>query len=155
MPAVLHSHRMTHELCGDLLRDSFTPTRNPFHVNLECAIDFTEKVIKAKATVSRLRSQITMCQQRDKSAINTQLDFITSTTEVEVLKLISRLPNKTSPLDYVYTSVLKTCSDEFALLIAHLANLSFAEEQFPDQFKLAPVTPLIKKVRWTRRERSC
>src|SRR3989442_13039015 len=60
-------------------------------------------------------------------------------------KLLSRLPNKTSPLDYIHTSVLKSCSDAFAPLISHLANLSFAEGTFPSSFKEAQVTPLLKK----------
>jgi hypothetical protein len=55
------------------------------------------------------------------------------------------LPNKSSPLDYIHTSVLKSCSDVLSPLIARLANLSFAEGRFPNQFKLAQVTPLIKK----------
>ena len=106
---------------------------------------FADKVKKAKATVSAMRSQLTTCQQRDQSVIDTQLDCFTPTSVVEVLKLISCLPNKTSPLDYIHMSVLKACSDVFALLIVHLANLTFTEGWFPDQFKLAQVTPLLKK----------
>src|SRR6478609_11273506 len=55
-----------------------------------------------------------------------------------------RLRNKTSPLDYVHTSVLKSCSGIFVLLVTHLINLSFSEGCFPDQFKRAQVTPLLK-----------
>ena len=40
---------------------------------------------------------------------------------------------------------MKACSDVFAPLITNLANLSFAEGWFPGQFKLAQVTPLLKK----------
>jgi len=107
---------------------------------------FAAKVKKAKATVSAMRSQLTTCQKHDQSAIDTPLDHLTPSSVVEVSKLISRLSNKTSPLDYIHTSVLKACSDQFAPLIVHLANLSFAEGRFPDQFKLAQVTPLLKKV---------
>ena len=106
---------------------------------------FADKVKKVKATVSAMRSQLTTCQQRDQSVIDTQLDCFTPTSVVEVLKLISCLPNKMSPLDYIHTSVLKACSDVFAPLIVHLANLTFTEGRFPDQFKLAQVTPLLKK----------
>ena len=38
-----------------------------------------------------------------------------------------------------------SCADIFAPVICHLANLSFREGVFPDRFKKAQVTPLIKK----------
>ena len=41
--------------------------------------------------------------------------------------------------------MLKSCSVVLTPLIVHLANLSFEEGRFPDQFKTAQVTPLIKK----------
>ena len=41
--------------------------------------------------------------------------------------------------------LLKKCADIFAPIICHLANLSFCEGVFPDRFKKAQVTPLIKK----------
>jgi len=43
------------------------------------------------------------------------------------------------------TSVIMSCSDVFAPLIAHLAKLSFSEGQFPSRYKTATVTPLLKK----------
>ena len=39
----------------------------------------------------------------------------------------------------------KSCADIFAPIIAHLANLSFEQGQFPTKFKLAQVLPLLKK----------
>ena len=93
-----------------------------------------------------MRSQLSQCQQVIQSAISTPLDYLTPTMVEEVSKLILRLPNKTSPLDHIHTSVLKVCSDVFAPLIVHLANLLFEEGKFPDQYKLAQVTPLLKKI---------
>jgi hypothetical protein len=61
------------------------------------------------------------------------------------LKLIANLPNKTSPLDYIHTSVFKLCSYVITPLIVHLANLLFAVGRLPDRFKVAQVTPLLKK----------
>ena len=66
-------------------------------------------------------------------------------TSGEVLKTITKLPNKSSPLDVLPTSLLKSCTDIFAPIIAHLANLSFDQGQFPTKFKLAQVLPLLKK----------
>jgi len=66
------------------------------------------------------------------------------TTE-EVAAIIRHLPNKTSPLDFIHTSILKQCSDVFASLICNLANMSFKDGCFPEAFKVAQVTPLLKK----------
>ena len=60
-------------------------------------------------------------------------------------KLLNTLSAKSSPMDFVPTSVLKRCSGVFAPLIARLANLSFDQGKFPSQFKQAQVTPLLKK----------
>src|SRR6476469_8672226 len=73
------------------------------------------------------------------------LDLLKPAKEAEVLRVIIRLPNKTSPLEYVYTSVLKSCSGIFVPLVTCLINLSFSEGCFQDQFKRAQVTPLLKK----------
>ena len=55
------------------------------------------------------------------------------------------MPAKSSPLDAIPTSVLKTCIDVFTPLIARLAQLSFAEGKFPECYKIASVAPLPKK----------
>ena len=70
---------------------------------------------------------------------------ITSVTPTEVTQLLHSMSNKSSPLDYVPTSLLKSCADTFSIIISHLANLSFKEGTFPSKFKLALVSPLLKK----------
>lgn len=63
----------------------------------------------------------------------------------DVSKLIASLPLKSSPMDFLPTSLLKSCSDIFAPLLTHLANLSFTEGIFPSSFKIAHISPLLKK----------
>ena len=63
----------------------------------------------------------------------------------EVVKLVTSMPGKSSPRDTLPTSLLKSCIDVFAPVIAHLANLSFKDGCFPMGFKMAQVLPLIKK----------
>ena len=48
-------------------------------------------------------------------------------------------------MDAIPTSLLKSCSDVFAPLIARLAAMSFRDGTFPSRFKTASVTPLLKK----------
>ena len=66
-------------------------------------------------------------------------------TPAEVTRLLHSMSNKSSQLDYIPTSLLKSCADTFSLLISHLANLSFSQATFPTNFKLALISPLLKK----------
>jgi len=109
---------------------------------------FNEKIVKAKTNILMLRSQSPLnapFEPSDEINSDSCLHSLSEVSVVEVSRLIARLPNKTSPLDYIHTSVLKACSDDLSPQIARLANLSFTEGKFPDRFKVAQVTPLIKK----------
>jgi len=66
------------------------------------------------------------------------------TTE-EVRRLLSAMPSKSSPLDVLPCSLLKSCSDVFAPVIAKLANLSMQTVKFPASYKQAQVMPLLNK----------
>ena len=74
-----------------------------------------------------------------------QLENLSPVTPDEVKKLLSGIPGKSCPLDFIPTSLIKSCSDVFSELISRLANLSFTEGCFPAMFKQAIVTPLLKK----------
>ena len=63
----------------------------------------------------------------------------------ETLKLISSSPNKSCDLDPCPTFIVKECRDILAVPIMHIINLSLSEGIFPDRFKQALVTPLLKK----------
>ena len=49
----------------------------------------------------------------------------------------------------VLTSRYSHCNGIFAPLIARLANIPFSQGRFPAQFKLAQVSPLLKRREWT------
>ena len=63
----------------------------------------------------------------------------------EVFQTIHNIPPKISLLDFTPTTILKSCSNVFALLMAMLANLSFTEGRFPDVSKFDQVPLLLKK----------
>ena len=64
----------------------------------------------------------------------------------EVQRLIASAPIKTSPLDRLPISAAKACSDEFSVVIAHIANTSFAYGRFPSLWK-AGWSPHTQKAR--------
>ena len=75
------------------------------------------------------------------------MNILASVTVDEVVKLTASMELKSSPIDILSTSLLKTCISTLAPAIAHMANLSFKEGCFPSGFKMAQILPLLKKPR--------
>ena len=75
----------------------------------------------------------------------TPLSYFSFVSIEEVSRLIRSLPNKSSPLDLIPTSILKRFSHLFAPIISKLTNLSFLQAIFPASFKTAQALPLLKK----------
>ena len=86
---------------------------------------FISKIDKVKASVTTCVQQIRNPMMQKSKSLTASLDLFEPATEAEVLRVMMRLPNKTSPLDYIHTSVLKSCSGVFAPLVTRLTNLSF------------------------------
>ena len=66
-------------------------------------------------------------------------------TEAEVRAAILSSSNATCTLDLIPTPLLKSCIDALVLPITAIINLALSEGLFPDDFKHAIVTPLLKK----------
>ena len=66
-------------------------------------------------------------------------------TPAEVLKLISTSSNKSFSMEFIPTSLIKSCTAVFSEIISNLANLSISQGSFQLKFKLAQVTSLLKK----------
>lgn len=111
----------------------------------ECATFFVSKLVRVRTTIASLKATCFTAPPPERLSVGPRLERLSPASTAEVSRLLAQLPNKTSPLDYLHTSVLRACSDIMAPLICHLANLSFAEGVFPGCFKLAQVTPLLKK----------
>jgi len=67
------------------------------------------------------------------------------TSPSEVLKILKSSRLKPSPVDVLPTALLRSSADTLSPIFSHIANLSFAECRFPAVFKIAQVTPLLKK----------
>ena len=63
----------------------------------------------------------------------------------EVLKFIKEAPSKTCSLDPCPTHIVKQCIDILLPSLTKLVNLSLKNGIFPNPFKQAIVTPLLKK----------
>ena len=110
------------------------------------AVFFVNKVRNIKSTISAaLAGQQYDPLSSDQPCGGESMSEFTPVTETEVVRLLKSMPSKSSPLDFIPTSLIKSCSGAFAHIIARLANLSFEHCTFPTRFKTAQVTPLLKK----------
>ena len=106
---------------------------------------FREKIVALKLAISSKLGGPPSPFAFDKSHTGQKLNDFTPVTPAEVTKLLNSMSSKSSPLDYVSTSLLKSCASTFSILISHLANLSFDQAAFPSKFKHALITPFLKK----------
>jgi hypothetical protein len=107
---------------------------------------FVSKINALKASVSARLSSLHPCPVLLDSLRSTEPFYcIPQVSSAEVFKLLTDCQNKSSPMDFIPTSLLKSCRSIFSELIATLANLSFSEGRFPSTFKSASITPLLKK----------
>jgi len=111
-------------------------TLNQFFVN---KIDDIQSSIDA-ALQSTVRREFPVRHHVDQS-----LSSFPPVSVTEVHNVLSAMPSKSSPLDVLPSSLLKTCADIFAPVIAQLAYLSFEAGKFPSGHKCAQVLPLLKK----------
>ena len=66
-------------------------------------------------------------------------------TEDEVRKLIKQSATKSCCLDPIPTELVKECLDVLLPLITRIINQSFSSAYVPKFFKIAAVTPILKK----------
>ena len=106
---------------------------------------FQEKIISLKLSISFKLSGPPSPFDFDKPPTGQTLTDFAPVTPTEVAQLLNSMSNKSSPLDYIPTSLLKSCEGTFSIHISHLANLSFDQAIFPSKFKHAVIAPLLEK----------
>ena len=68
--------------------------------------------------------------------------FIDPANEAEIMNIISHLKEGAPGRDEIVARNLKCISVSIAYPLAQVANLSFQQGIFPDELKIAAVTPL-------------
>ena len=106
---------------------------------------FVEKIDRLKRAVALTLTSLNIVRFDEIHFTGTEFDKVPTLQPEDVLRVIMRIRAKSSDLDYVPTSLLKRCPLVFSELICTLATLSFSDGVFPDLFKSATVTPLLKK----------
>ena len=105
---------------------------------------FVDKINKIKSLISSSVAPLQDSMQYD-DLHDVSLSTLKPVTSGEVFSVLRSHPMKSSPQDSFPPSLLKSCPDLFAQILAKLANLSFSTGTFPSGYKTAAVTPLLKK----------
>ena len=125
---------------------SMSLSTHSFHVFADY---FVDKVRKMKCAITDRVSRLFGDRQdplySDRQHTGASYSDISPPTVDEVKRILNSTPGKSSIVDRIPTSLLKSCSEVFAPLIIRLAALSFRDGIFPSHFKVALVTPLLKK----------
>jgi len=106
---------------------------------------FVDKVCALKRAIAAEVATLSTPFPTNAQFVGEVFNAIPTVTVSEVTKIITSISAKSSLLDFVATSVIKSCVTVFADLIARLANLSFSQGVFLRKYKFAIVTQLLKK----------
>ena len=142
LPGEIHqSYNTLLALLQDLgLEISSSKLIEPTHIAVCLGSLFIDKIKKIRDTFKYTRSQVLHPDKEPPTFCSFQ-----AVTETEVLKFIKESPSKTCSLDPCPTYIVKQCIDILLPSLTKLVNLSLKNGIFPNPFKQAIVTPLLKK----------
>ena len=107
-------------------------------------IFFISKIAKIRDTPQSAKSDSNIYHELTPPAAPNPLLTFSQISESNVSKLIRSSPSKSCDLDPCPTQIDKYSAHILAGSITMIINLSVAEGKFPDAFKIAHVTPLLK-----------
>src|SRR5438132_3076095 len=106
---------------------------------------FNDKITNLCATIPSTFDNILFTSGVSRSAPVSVLSNFAAATTDEIRKIILSSTDASCPLDIIPTKLLKSCLDSLIVPITHLINLSLSEGVFPETYKRAVVSPLLKK----------
>ena len=102
---------------------------------------FSDKIAKIRVA---LKSSVPVSLTRPNSN-STALSSFEPVSEGDILKILKSSTTKSCNLDTIPTALVKECADILVTPITNIINYSLREGSFPNCFKTAYVTPLLKK----------
>ena len=102
---------------------------------------FSDKIVKIRVA---LESSVPVSLTIPKSNSSALTSF-EPVSEDDILKILRSSNTKSSDLDPIPTALVKECADILVTPITNIINYSLKEGSFPNCFKTAYVTPLLKK----------
>jgi hypothetical protein len=142
MDDVNDDHRATWRMANKLLHGK-PPV---YHDDADCAKlstsfsdYFIDKISRIRENIAAALQSIPSRQFITRHHFGNKLLTFRLTTSDEVRRVLAKMSSKSSPLDVLPTSLLKSCADVFSPVI------TFAEGRFPSRYKNAQVMPLLNK----------
>ena len=145
------------ENAGDNQRDTFKIVKELFHKNGETPLpehtsienlaeEFSEFFISKIELIRAKLDSVHSSSPTIEPTCDSVLDCFKLLSTDDVRKLIYRSPCKSCSLDPIPTDLLRKCLDVLLPIITDIINESLSSGTFPDEFKLALVIPLLKKL---------
>lgn len=132
-------YAITSGLMGKKKDNTLPSTQDDTALANEFAEYFMSKIITIRSSLENFS------RYRPTAYTNSQLTSLTSVSEDTVNKLIRTSKPTTCPSDPMPSSLVKDNADIITPLITCIVNKSIMSGVFPDQWKTASVTPLLKK----------
>ena len=107
-------------------------------------LTFSLKMSKIRASLDS-QKQSSNPLTFDEFKTNFSFDSFSILSEVEIDKIIKQSPSKSCDLDMLPRSLLKENMSSILPLITEIVNYSLSTGHVPEKFKVAYVTPLLKK----------
>lgn len=147
-----HNHRITDSSPKELFRivgsltnpDRVLPSStSPSRLANEFADYFDSKIQKIRSNLNS--SKKTELSVKLEEHCDSRFEKFREMLEDKVRELIMQSPAKSCSMDPIPTPLLKKCVDSLVPVITRIVNLSLASGEVPECFKIAKVTPLLKK----------
>ncbi len=144
------------EDCGNDQKQTFNIVKGLFHKNGdipypehnslgELTEDFAEFFI-TKIELIRTKLDSVAVEPPQEQPCHSVFESFRPLTLDEVRKLVVKSPCKSCSLDPIPTDLLRKCLDLLLPVIQDIINRSLSTGTFPDEYKLALVTPLLKRL---------
>jgi hypothetical protein len=134
---------VVNNLLGKRKEPTLPANKEPKDLAEEFCTYFHEKIERIRAGI--IRDGQTTHSPDHTIDLPCSLDSFRPTTGAEVVKIIMSSPPKSCSLDPLPTTLLKQCLQPLTDIISKIVNKSLVTATVPESFKMAQVTPLIKK----------
>ena len=136
-------YRIASHLMGTQKQVCLPSGRTPEQLSNEFNAFFTNKIATIR---EQLCNEDNHVLELDKSVnVVMELNKFSLVTQDYIIKMISQCPNKSCLLDPIPTWMLKECIDSLAPIITVIINKSLSAGLVPKDFKIAHISPLLKK----------
>ena len=135
--------RAVDKLCSSTTAKALPSRDDPKQLADDFARFFVEKIEKVKDKLDNISSRPN--QAASSSPPTSEFSHFTTLAEETIRKIVMKSPSSSCALDCIPTWLLKACISELLPSITRIVNLSLQCGIFPSSYKIARITPLIKK----------